>query len=166
MKRVFVAFLFLAVPAIALGQTTWTVTPDSGVKIESPGIDSTGKLNFTVSPITAPPPPPPTGTSSIDITKTSTTLKFVATLSSTEVARSGSRLDWIGFVPSGAADSVNPPCDRQWYTNGAGGCTTGPNSVVNPSTITTTFPPNGNYEARLYYNNGLQVLARKSFAIP
>jgi hypothetical protein len=164
MKRVFIAFLFLTAPAIALGQTTWTVTPDSGMKIENPSIDSTGKLNFTVTSTT---PPPPSDVTSIDVTKTSTTLKFIATLSSSEAARSGSRLDWIGFVPASSGDSVNPPCDRQWYTNGAGGCSTSkPSSVTSPATITTTPPPNGNYEARLYYNDGLNVLARKAFSIP
>jgi hypothetical protein len=66
MKRVFLALLIVAFPVLAFGQTTWTVTPDSGMKIESPSIDSTGKLNFTVSPTTTipppPPPPPPTAT--------------------------------------------------------------------------------------------------------
>lgn len=59
MNRVFLTLLIVAFPGFAFGQTTWTVAPDSGLKIENPSIDSTGKLNFTVSPTTAPPPPPP-----------------------------------------------------------------------------------------------------------
>jgi hypothetical protein len=49
MKRVLLALLTVALPALALGQTTWTVAPDTGVKIDSPAIDSTGALKFTVT---------------------------------------------------------------------------------------------------------------------
>jgi hypothetical protein len=104
---------------------------------------------------------------SIAVARNGGSIVYASTLTGTDATDPNAHLDYIGYVPAGSPDNAVADCDKQWWLDGTGGCVgSGPVTLTNPAILTEALPANGSYEARLYYNGSLQILARQAFSVP